>query len=377
MLTILVIDDDPVIQFLLKRILSAQGYEIVLANDGESGVELANQLCPALIICDWMLPGIDGLEVCRRIRLNPNLASSFLILLTSRDTTSDVVQGLDTGADEFLSKPIEQSELKARVRAGLRLYQANQLLQTQKRILENELAEAANYVQMLLPKPVDLPIQIDSRYIPSRQLGGDCFDYFWLDQDFLAFYLLDTSGHGIGSALLSISVLNLIRSQSLDEVNFYQPSSVLTKLNRDFQMSQQGFKYFTIWYGVYDLPNHQLVYAGAGHPPALLLSNGDKDKRIIQLKSKGVPIGFFADSSFDNIHYKVEPNSELYIFSDGVYEFKQRDGKMLGLNGLVSLINQLHQSSSLSLDNLLSNVQSLNPESGYEDDISLLKVGFP
>ncbi|OLP15780.1 regulator [Leptolyngbya sp. 'hensonii'] len=390
MAQILVIDDDPVIQLVLKQILQNQGYEVAFASTGELGLTLARETQPELIICDWMLPGIDGLEVCQQIRQDPLLTSVFFILLTARGTVAALVQALDAGADEFLSKPIDQNELKARVRAGLRLYQSNQVLQlqkqqlselnqvlqTQKQLLEQQLSEAANYVQSILPRPIETPLKIESRYVPSMQLGGDCFDYFWLDPDFLAIYLLDTSGHGVGSALLSISVFNLIRSQSLDEVNFYHPSTVLTKLNQNFRMSEQGFKYFTLWYGVYDLVNRQLIYAGGGHPPALLLTGTEAETQVVELKSQSMPVGLFTDTQFTNSYCKVEPGSELYIFSDGIYEVKQSDGNLVGLPSFVDLVRKLRSDSSLNLDWLLNQIQDLGEKPGYEDDVSLLKISF-
>ncbi|MFN7657465.1 MAG: response regulator, partial [Dolichospermum sp.] len=175
------------------------------------------------IICDWVMSGIDGLQVCRQIKSDPKLATTFFILLTAKGASlgeeDDRVRGLDAGADEFISKPIEMNELKARVRAGLRLHQLsrdlqhqkqileqlNRDLQHQKQVLETELAEAADYVRSLLPLPLVGSVTIESLFVPSAQLGGDCFDYYWIDDEHLAIYLLDVSGHGVGSALLSVS----------------------------------------------------------------------------------------------------------------------------------------------------------------------------
>ena len=123
---ILVIDDDRIIQLILKKTLQEQSYEVILASSGEQGIKQAYKYHPALIICDWLMDEMDGLEVCRRIKSDPYLSITFFILLTSRKAVEDRVEGLDTGADDFLVKPIEVSELKARVRSGLRLYQTNQ-----------------------------------------------------------------------------------------------------------------------------------------------------------------------------------------------------------------------------------------------------------
>uniref|UniRef100_UPI0039A5DFFA response regulator n=1 Tax=Nostoc piscinale TaxID=224012 RepID=UPI0039A5DFFA len=285
---ILVIDDDRLIQLVLKQALQAQGYEVILASSGIQGLEQAHKHYPALIISDWQMDEMDGLELCRKIKSEPSLSSTFFILLTSRKAVEDRVEGLDTGADDFLSKPIDVNELKARVRAGLRLYQTNQELQKlaqdlqlQKQLLETELNEAADYVKSILPKPLSGLISINSRFFPCRQLGGDCFDYYWLDEDNLAIYLLDVSGHGLAAALPSISIHNLLRSQSLPHTNLYNPSEVFHSLNKVFQMDKQNNQYFTIWYGVFNRISSQLTYASAGHPPALLFSpTTDSDLQV-------------------------------------------------------------------------------------------------
>jgi phosphoserine phosphatase RsbU/P len=210
MYSILIVDDDPVSQLMLKRILSQQGYHVEMAENGQEGIQKVQDILPALIICDWMMPVVNGLEVCRFVKSHPQLCTSFFVLLTSRTDLEDRIEGLNAGADEFLAKPINMNELKARVRAGLRLHQLNQDLQAQKQALETELAEAASYVRSLLPPPMLAPLSIESLFLPSHQLGGDCFDYFWVNNQTLAIYLLDVSGHGLGAALPSVSILNLL-----------------------------------------------------------------------------------------------------------------------------------------------------------------------
>ncbi|MEQ8972772.1 MAG: response regulator [Coleofasciculus sp. C1-SOL-03] len=146
MAKILAVDDDITVQIILQELLESEGHEVLLADDGEAALRKTQELQPDLIICDWMMPKLDGLEVCRRIKADPQLATIFLILLTIREQVADRVQGLDSGADDFLSKPIEPSELQARVRSGLRLRQLNQQLsqalhelkQTQSQLVQSE-----------------------------------------------------------------------------------------------------------------------------------------------------------------------------------------------------------------------------------------------
>jgi len=375
---ILIIDDDRTTQIVLKKVLSDQGYEVDIADNGAEGMKKAEIFRPALIICDWMMPLMDGLEVCRRVKADRELASAFFILLTSRSAISDRVLGLDNGADDFLAKPVELSELQARVRAGLRLHQINRDLQIQKRMLETELTEAAAYVRSLLPPPMTGKITIDSRFVPSRQLGGDCFDYYWLDPDYLAIYLLDVSGHGLGAALPSISVLNMLRSQSIDGVNFYQPSRVLHALNESFQMDNQNDKYFTIWYGVYNQTKRQLIYSSAGHPPAVLLTDSIEDKDQLKLlKTPSMPIGMLPDTRFVDQWCTIECPSMLYIFSDGIYEILQPDDTIWGLDAFIKLLQNHRNSVQTSgLDDLLDHIKDINPKDGLDDDLSLLRIHF-
>jgi phosphoserine phosphatase RsbU/P len=378
MVQILVIDDDPAIQVLLKRTLIRQGYQVSLASDGEEGLEKAKEICPGLIICDWMMPKMNGLEVCRQVKVTPELSTTFFILLTSLGSIEDRVKGLDTGADDFLSKPIDMHELQARVRAGLRLHQLSSDLQKQKRLLEIELSEAAEYVCSILPEPLNSShVKIDVCFIPSRRLGGDIFDYYWLDSDHLVMYLLDVAGHGLRAALPSLSVINLLRSRELMKVNYYQPSDVLRGLNEMFPMTLKNDKYFTIWYGVYNIKNRQLVYASAGHPPGILFS---LNKRFIlqeqALKTRGFPIGMFPESKYQNAVCNIQPHSCLYVFSDGIYELEQANGTIWDLDEFIKLLKEHQATAENDLDHLLSKVRSLNYKDYFDDDLSIMKIDF-
>jgi phosphoserine phosphatase RsbU/P len=377
MTRILVIDDDQTFQFFLTKVFRSQGYEVNVAGSGEEGVSKARQLRPNLIICDWMMPGMDGLEVCRQVKADPALLTTFFILLTARgDLVENRIMGLETGADDFLSKPIRDiNELKARIRAGLRLHQLSEDLKLQKQRLEAELSEAVDYVKSLLPPPLMGAITIDARFIPSKQLGGDCFDYYWLNSDELVIYLLDVSGHGVGSALLSISVLNLLRTQALN-VQFNKPSAVLTALNDTFQMSKHKDLYFTIWYGVYNRVSRQLVYASAGHPPALLFKQGDRKQPCTQIKTIGPPIGMLPDVKFVDSSCPIPPLSSLYIFSDGMYEILFANGQVWTLDQFIDLLSQKWDFYTTNLTQTLRSLNAVKGRTTFDDDASVLQVNF-
>ena len=377
MFEILIIDDDRPIQMFLKRILEKQGYQVITASTGEEGILRTLDSPPALIICDWIMPGLTGIEVCNIIKKDPKLSTTFFILLTSLDSVADRVKGLDAGADDFISKPIEQNELQARVRAGLRLHQLSQDLQTQKLLLETELSEATEYVKSLLPLPINNPLSIQFKFLPSRQLGGDCLDYNWLDADSLAIYLLDVAGHGLKATLPSISVLNLLRSRALKDLNYYQPSEVLAALNNTFQINYQNDKYFTIWYGVYNRVSRQLTYSSAGHPPAIIISgNSPTNTEVKRLKTPGMPVGMFPEAKYVDAYCQIEKSSTLYIFSDGAYEITQSNGNLWSLEGFTQILISLQYSVDNQLDYILDYLIKLNSKEIFEDDLSILQVKF-
>ncbi len=375
---ILIIDDDPAIQILLKRTLHKQGYEVSVASDGEDGLAQARKLRPGLVLCDWNMPGMTGLEVCRQVKATPELSTTMFVLLTARIALEDRVQGLDAGADDFLSKPIEMPELEARVRSNLRLHEANRQLQEQKQLLEAELAEAAEYVTSILPdRMTEPPVTIDARFIPSRQLGGDGFDYYWLDSEHLAIYLIDASGHGLRAALPTLSVLNLLRARTLPQINYYQPSDVLRGLNETFQMTEKNDKYFTIWYGVYNRVKRQLVYASGGHPPGILLSGSPASYvQVKRLQTRGLPVGMFPNAPYLDECCEITEASTLYIFSDGIYEINQLDGSIWGLDPFVDLLVDCRNRSVSNLDQVLHALKSVNPKDYFDDDLSLLEINF-
>ena len=406
---ILLIDDDPYILQGLQRLLQKHGYRVETADDADSGLHKALHLAPSVVICDLLLPGgSSGIDICCQIKQDPQLATTAFLIMTSHTDLANRVEALEAGADDLLIKPIDTAELVARVNSGLRLHKLMQALRAQTRRLENELAEAATYVTSLLPRdtPEDAKscISITSRFISSQELGGDCFDHYWLDSDNLVMYLLDVSGHGLGAALLSTSVLNVLRSQSLPSVDFRRPETVLKGLNDTFQMTEQNDKYFTIWYGVYNRVTRQLVYASAGHPPALLVmptaparnatrtsasysqgslaaNRSNSAIELQQLRTPGMPIGMMQDSLYRSQRCTILTGSRLYIFSDGIYEIYPTKPPIdsvkpqLGLSGLVTILSELETQRQLTISTLIEQVSRFGGDR-FDDDLSLLEVAF-
>lgn len=138
---ILIADDDPISRKLLQTSLVRWGHEVLSATDGRQALaQLQAPAAPSLAILDWMMPELDGVEVCRQVRQLQQERPVYLILLTARDSPVDIVTGLDAGADDYMTKPFEQTELRARLNVGLRIIELQQHLAQRVRELEEALA---------------------------------------------------------------------------------------------------------------------------------------------------------------------------------------------------------------------------------------------
>lgn len=247
------------------------------------------------------------------------------------------------------------------------------LLRTHNR-LERELHDAARYVRSNLPPPFTTPFVVDWRYVPSTELGGDSFGYHWVDPDHFALYLLDVCGHGVGAALLSVIVANTLRSETLAGADFRAPAQVLTALNRAYQMEQHDNLYFTIWYGVYDRVTRQLEYAGAGHPPAILVTQQpDGGRRIEKLQGGGPSLGIMAEATYCSQRCTLPAASRLFLFSDGAYEIRKPDGTMLEFDEFLDVLVGPPEGES-ELDRMLNFVRALHGPGSLEDDFSIVKL---
>jgi sigma-B regulation protein RsbU (phosphoserine phosphatase) len=249
-----------------------------------------------------------------------------------------------------------------------------ELERMQKR-LANELGEAANYVQSLIPAPLKEYPVTQWRYVPSSELGGDSFGYHWIDPDHFAMYLLDVCGHGVGAALLSVTAINVLQSGTLRSADMRDPGQVLTGMNVTFEMSKQNDMYFTLWYGVFQRSTRILKFATGGHPPALLVSSVDGQPRVKELITPQMVIGGMPDLTYKMDSCVVPPDGRLFIFSDGTYEIRKHgQPDMLTLEDYAQYLAKMTRGSSYSLDDLIADLRKVQGHDAFEDDFSIFHV---
>jgi serine phosphatase RsbU (regulator of sigma subunit) len=245
-------------------------------------------------------------------------------------------------------------------------------------LLNKELAEATDYIKTILPRPITSgTIRTDWRFVPSTSLGGDAFGYHLVDEDHFAIYLIDVSGHGVGAALLSVSVMNVLRSQSLPGTDFKDPEQVLASLNVAFPGEENNDMFFTMWYGVYNKRTRTLTYASGGHPPALLIGAAAlAESRAAQLRTPNYVIGGLPDATYEKKEYLIGKHDKLYIFSDGVYEVEKPDGSMWRFQEFSDFMNKIQTDSRSKLDHLYHYVKSIGNSENFEDDFTIVEVAF-
>lgn len=381
---VLLIDDQAMIGETVRRmLLSESDIEYHYCTDPTKALAEAERVRPTVILQDLVMPQIDGMTLVQEFRKNKNTREVPLIVLSTKEQPGVKAEGFANGANDYLVKLPDKIELIARIRhhsSGyinlLERIRAHQALERSQKALAQELQEAADYVRSLIPQPLQGEIASDWRFLTSSSLGGDAFGYHWIDPEHFSIYLLDVCGHGVGAALLSISVINVLRSSSLADVDFKNPSQVLAGLNAAFPMEAHNNMYFTMWYGVFNKTSRQLAYGSAGHPPSVLVSaDAQGHRKSQQLRTPGMMVGTMEDADFPSERTSVPANSALYVFSDGTYEIELADADgMLDLDDFVQILQSIEPRSPKALDLLSQRIREIQGHDDFEDDFSIMKL---
>jgi len=374
---VLLIDDQITIVEAIRHMLEDQS-DIVFeyCQNPADALQTAKKFQPSIILQDLVMPEMNGLVLLRYFKANPATKEIPVIVLSAAEEVQTKAEAFSLGANDYLVKLPDKIELVARIRhhsaAYIHLLERNEAYKK----LDDELLEAATYVKSLLPAPFeDKFIKTSWKFIPSTQLGGDAFGYHWLDSTHFAVYLFDVCGHGVGAALLSISILNVLHTQALVGVNYFDPKSVLTALNQTFPMEDNSDRFFTMWYGVYDTTKREIIYADGGHPPAILFTGPSAEKALpYQLKTHGMAVGACNNSPFDNATCPVDKYGKLYVYSDGLDEISKPDGSFISIDDMIQVLGKQLQGHEDALSNIVKYGVDHNKGRPFLDDFAIAEI---
>ncbi len=378
---ILVADDEKDIGRLLELALTRAGFQIIRAYDGEEALAKIEQNRPDLVVLDVMMPKLDGIQVCRRLKGNSRTASIPVIMLTAKVQVTDTVTGLSAGADDYLPKPFNHQEVVARIRTLLtrseKIRYLNPLMGvlgdwfTDKGVeqLGKELEVAQDIQRQLLPKGMpDLPgLELGAVLISSKSVGGDFYDFLPGPNGQMGIALGDVSGKGIPAALLMVMIRTLLRVIATD---LREPAEALAQANKHLTRDIPPGMFVTMLYAILDANGERLTFANAGHWAPILLRDGQDP---VSLEADGAVLGVAEDVAFTPGELKLQRGDLVALFTDGVVEsVGYESGQMLGVEGLVALLNAHQGKPAQAMAEAIATQIRESQKGALQDDLTLL-----
>ena len=331
--SILLVDDQPANLQVLMHTLERFGCRLLVAKNGETALDIAKKVHPDLILLDIIMPGIDGFEVCRRLKADPDTREAPVIFLSALDETEDKIRGLQLGAVDYIAKPFQPEEVTARVKTHLMVHRLTREVQMQRDELEHELQVVSQLQRTLLPKnlPRARDVELAVHYDTSRYAGGDYYDVVSPADDMLGILVADAEGHSAPATVLMAMTCTLFRSCT---IGLDQPDKILSHLNENLCKVNMD-SYVTAIYAVYDARSRKLTMARAGHPPPILYRLSDK--AAVELPCEGVTLmGFRPFSGVPVTQATLQPGDHLLFYTDGVTDRVNENGAFYGIDRLLA-----------------------------------------
>ncbi|NOH47338.1 response regulator [Vibrio rotiferianus] len=386
---ILLVDDNRTILVYLSSVLKKRGYDVFTANSGAEALSLLEQHSSIqFVLSDWIMPEMDGLDLCRQLKSTQYQRYIFFVLLSSQGDQASIINGIDAGADDFVDKKTPVDELDARIRAGFRtlafhneLIEKNEQLDRAYETIKRDLESAGDLIQHILPKKTSFScVELSYISIPSAQIGGDMLGYMQLDREHVAFYLLDVAGHGVSSALMSFSVqtsLSVLNGSSSIVVKkdgsrtvICSPEEVVSKLNEMYMSSDANVLYFTMIYAVLNTSTGLMSFCCAGHPPLVWYHGSRGEAELIG--HDNFVVGAFDDVGYQSSIIQLEENDKVWFYSDGITE-ADNGVVQFSEDGLRETIETLNQHPTQQQTEILVNmVRNWKQSDCFDDDVSVL-----
>lgn len=392
---VLLVDDSRLQRRILRASLERWGYDVAECGSAEEALALCETEPVDLIISDWMMPGMDGPEFCRAFRALPRDRYGYFILLTSKSETNEMVHGLDVGADEFLTKPVNASELRARIASGERILSMERELREKNRLIssalselrtlydaiDRDLKEARNLQQSLVRERTSRigESEVSLLLRPCGHVGGDLVGFFPVGEGQLGLYSVDVSGHGLSAAMLTARLAGLLGSRSPEQnialvvdgdgkPHTRPPDAVAEHLNRLFLEDIDTEHYFTLLLAVVSLDTGVIRFVQAGHPhPVIQRADG----RVESIGDGGLPVGLIPGASYEAGAAQLHPGDRLLLTSDGINECPAPSGDMLGEDGLCRImVDNAAIRGQAFFEALLEDLTAFAGSADFPDDIS-------
>jgi sigma-B regulation protein RsbU (phosphoserine phosphatase) len=365
--TILVIDDSNVDRAFICSIIRAEGFNVLTAIDGESGYRSAKEFQPDLILLDIYMPRMDGYETIKALKSDPVTSDIPVIFLSGADSTESKVLGLNLGAVDFITKPVDTAELLARVRVHLKIKQAFfNLIQSQREQLKGlELAQRA-----MLPRPEQYPeAGFWVCYSPLHSAGGDFFDLVRLSDGVWGFFLADVSGHDLGSAFVTSALKVLLRQNFTLLVSLRE---LLYTIQKILCPSLKDETFVTCTVLKLNRLKYKLNLITSGTPPVVVL-RGDQEPLILSTRSHFLCA--FEKPYLEEMEVLVKKNDLILVFSDGLIEYQQ--GRHVAQEeGIRALVRHALSTNKRDPKSIVEELVRACMGEGFkqEDDITLMAI---
>jgi phosphoserine phosphatase RsbU/P len=376
---ILVVDDDAMSRRVLAQLLSAAGYDCRVSNDGSEALQTIHARPPSVLLLDFDMPGLNGAEVLRRLRSddNPTVAQIPAIMLTAHGSEQSEVSCLQAGADDFVTKPVNASVLRARIETQLRLRSMRRQLEHQnhelekwRRDLERDLAAARLTQQSLIPqKPLSLPgWQIATCYHPVIQVGGDIYGWLRMKDGRVLFWIADGTGHGAAAALLTTLAKLLFHHGSMDHDS---PASLMEGVDNDFRSIFGATSFMTAMCVALDPATGKAQVVGAGHPSLLVVH---RDGTTESIASLAPPLGLIKPAAFTETAIDLEPGDAFLLYTDGLFRWTKDERHRMTPGQLEKVLDPTAPTAEALLKRIIAQTTPKNSANAAPDDMAAIAV---
>jgi sigma-B regulation protein RsbU (phosphoserine phosphatase) len=347
-------------------------HKLSLALNGEAALQVAARTPPDLVLLDIVMPGLDGYEVCRRLREMPETAEVPIMFLSSLEEIQNKARGFEAGANDYLTKPFEMLEVKARVRSLLKAKAYSDAVKEQ---IASELRVAREIQMGMLPHDFSCfeqayHISFDAVLEPALEVGGDLYGVCAAGPERLVIFLGDVSGKGIPASMFMVRAISAARLLSRDSP---EPERVLERLNDELAADNPSGMFVTFQCVVFESRSGRLVLANAGHCRPVLLPRGDSPRWAV--KELGTALGFEPGIKFERTELTLHEGDALILYTDGVSEAFNPQEECYGSERLLADANALGgQTASAMTKGLLQKVRAFAGNAPQSDDIAILAL---